>query len=225
MTAHTLPLPSERAPLQGPDGRPRRGGPRRSDQGKPGGPWFSLSWWLRTQLLRLLLLFGLAVAGGAAGQGVELVTLSTDRRDGALTLEFAARIVLPKVVEEALLQSVPVYFVAQAELRRSRWYWRDQRVARINRQWRLAYQPLTGNWRVSLAGINQSFPTLDEALASLSRSAGWRLAELAQLDNDDRYYVDFSYKLDTSQLPGPMQFGLGGGSDWAVGVQRSVRVE
>lgn len=220
MTALTQPLPSVRAPLQGPDGWPRQG-----CQARPAGRQLQGLRAGLLRLMRLLLLLCLVVAGGAAGQGVELATLSTDRRDGALTLEFSARIVLPKVVEEALLQSVPVYFVAQAELRRDRWYWRDQRVARISRQWRLAYQPLTGNWRVSLASINQSFQTLEEALASLSRSAGWRLAELAQLDPDSRYYVDFSYKLDTSQLPGPMQFGLGGGSDWAVGVQRSVRVE
>lgn len=173
-------------------------------------------------LLWLLLLLGSAPA---TAQGVELATLATERRDGALTLEFAARIVLPRAVEDALQQSVPVYFVAQAELRRNRWYWRDERVARVSRQWRLAFQPLTGNWRVGLAGINQTFNTLEEALAALSRSAGWRLVELAQLDADSSYYIDFSYRLDTSQLPGPMQFGLGGGSEWVVGVQRTLAID
>lgn len=181
---------------------------------------------LRALGLRLLLWLLVLVAGApAAAQGVELATLSAERRDGALTLEFAARIVLPRTVEDALQQSVPVYFVAQADLKRSRWYWRDERVARVSRQWRLAYQPLTGNWRVGLAGINQAYNTLDEALAALSRSAGWRLVDLAQLDPDSSYYIDFSYKLDTSQLPGPMQFGLGGGGEWAVGVQRTLRVD
>jgi Domain of unknown function (DUF4390) len=167
----------------------------------------------------------LAAVATASAQGVELVTLATDRRDGALTLEFAARVTLPKTVEDALRHGVPIYFVAQADLKRDRWYWRDERVARVTRQWRLAYQPLTGTWRVGLAGINQTHNTLEEALAVMSRSAGWRLAELAQVDPDSRHYVDFSYKLDTSQLPGPMQFGLGGGGEWAVGVERSVRVE
>lgn len=181
---------------------------------------------LRALGLRLLLwLLVLGAGAPAAAQGVELATLSAERRDGALTLEFAARIVLPRTVEDALQQSVPVYFVAQADLKRSRWYWRDERVARVSRQWRLAYQPLTGNWRVGLAGINQAYNTLDEALAALSRSAGWRLVDLAQLDPDSSYYIDFSYKLDTSQLPGPMQFGLGGGGEWAVGVQRTLRVD
>ncbi len=175
----------------------------------------------------LLAWFCLALSGAATAlaQGVELATLATDRRDGALTLEFAARVTLPKAVEDALQHGVPIYFVAQADLKRNRWYWRDERVARVTRQWRLAYQPLTGNWRVGLAGINQTFGTLEEALAVMSRSAGWRLADLAQIDADSRLYVDFSYRLDTSQLPGPMQFGLGGGGEWAVGVERSVRVD
>ncbi len=158
-------------------------------------------------------------------QGVELSTLSTSRTDGVLALEFAARLTLPKTVEDALQHGVPIYFVAQAELKRNRWYWRDERVARVTRQWRLAFQPLTGTWRVGLAGINQTHATLEEALAVMSRSAGWRLADLSQLDPDARYYVDFSYRLDTSQLPGPMQFGLGGDGPWAVGMQRNLRVD
>jgi hypothetical protein len=158
-------------------------------------------------------------------QGVELVTLRTSRDDGALSLEFAARLTLNRTVEDALQHGVPVYFVAQAELKRSRWYWRDERIARVSRQWRLAYQPLTGTWRVGLAGINQTYPTLGEALVAISRSAGWRLADLAQVDGDSRHYIDFSYRLDTSQLPGPMQFGLAGQGDWALGVERTLRLD
>jgi hypothetical protein len=161
----------------------------------------------------------------AAAQGVELAMLRTSRDEGALNLEFAARLTLPKTVEDALQHGVPMYFVAQAELRRSRWYWRDERVARVSRSWRVAYQPLTGTWRVGLAGINQTYLTLPEALVAVSRSAGWRLADLSQVDADSRHYVEFSYRLDTSQLPGPMQFGLAGQGDWSVGVERTLRLD
>jgi hypothetical protein len=98
-------------------------------------------------------------------------------------------------------------------------------VARVQRSWRVAYQPLTATWRVSLGGLNQNLPSLAEALASASRSAGWKLADLAQLDPDKSYYLEFSYRLDSSQLPGPMQFGLGGQGEWAVGVSRVIKVE
>jgi hypothetical protein len=87
-------------------------------------------------------------------------------------------------VEEALQRGVPVYFVAEASVLRSRWYWRDERVARVQRTWRLAFQPLTGTWRVGLGGLSQTYATLDEALAAVARIAGWKLAELSQLDPD-----------------------------------------
>jgi hypothetical protein len=161
----------------------------------------------------------------ASAQGVELATLQVARAEGSLDLEFAARVTLPRPVEEALLRGVPLYFVAEATLLRSRWYWRDERVARVSRSWRVAYQPLTGTWRVGLVGgLNQTFPTLAEALGSASRSTSWKLADLSQLD-DKGYYLQFSYRLDTTQLPGPMQFGLGGQGDWAVGASRTLKVE
>jgi len=180
------------------------------------GLWLLLVWsWLALSL----------APAPVAAQGVDLVSLRTNRDDGSLSLEFSVRLTLNRTVENALQYGVPVYFVAQAELKRSRWYWRDERIARVTRQWRLAYQPLTGTWRVGLAGINQTYPTLSEALVAVSRSAGWRLADLSQVDSDSRHYIDFSYRLDTSQLPGPMQFGLAGQGDWALGVERTLRLD
>lgn len=172
-----------------------------------------------------VLVGGLLSAAPASAQSVELAALQVQRAEGGLNLDFTARVNLPKAVEDALQRGVPIYFVAEAQLLRNRWYWRDERVARVSRTWRLAYYPLTSVWRVSLGGLNQSFPTLGEALAIASRSSAWKLAELAPLDNDKGYYLEFSYKLDTTQLPGPMQFGLGWQGDWAVGVQRVLRVE
>ena len=172
-----------------------------------------------------LVLAMLVLPPPAQAQGVELLTLRTSRDETALNLEFAARVTLPRAVEDALQRGVPLYFVAEAQLLRSRWYWRDERVARVSRSWRVAFQPLTSSWRVGLGGLNQSYPSLAEAMASVSRSGGWKLADLAALDLDKSHYVEFSYRLDSSQLPGPMQFGLGGQGDWAVGVSRSVKVD
>ena len=178
-------------------------------------------------LLRALVaVLWLLVSAPASSQGVDVPTLATFRSEGTLALEFTVRLTLPRAVEEALQRGVPIYFAAEAQLLRNRWYWRDERVARVSRSWRLAYQPLTGFWRVSLGGLNQTYPSLAEALAVATRSTNWKLADLSQLDPDKSYYVEFSYKLDTTQLPGPMQFGLGSqGGDWAVGASRVLKVD
>jgi hypothetical protein len=180
---------------------------------------------LQRVLAVLAALAVLLAAPAARAQGVELLTLQTSKFDGTLNLDFVARVTLPKAVEDALQRGVPVYFAAEAQMFRNRWYWRDERVARVSRSWRLAYRPLTSDWRVSLGGLNQTYATMAEALTAVSRSGGWKLVDLAQLDADKSFYVEFSYRLDTSQLPGPMQFGLGGGGDWAVGANRFIKVE
>jgi hypothetical protein len=181
----------------------------------------------RRRLLAWICLAALALPAlpPARAQGIDLVALALQRQDGALTLDFNARLQLSRTVQDALERGVPIYFIAEATVLRSRWYWRDERVARASRTWRLAFQPLTSTWRVGLGAIGQSYATLPEALSAVTRLSGWKLAELSQIDPDARHYVEFSFRLDTTQLPGPMQIGLTGQADWVLRVERTLRVE
>ena len=91
----------------------------------------------------------------------------------------------------------------------------------------MSFQPLTSTWRISQGGLGQSFPSLAEAMAAMTRSTGWRIAEARDVEPDGRHYIEFSWRLDTTQLPRPMQIGLGGiggASEWSLGVERSVKV-
>jgi hypothetical protein len=170
--------------------------------------------------------FGLLAgfSGRAAAQGVELPTIAAKRQDGGVVLDFIANLTLSKAVEDALRRGVPVYFVAEAVVKKPRWYWRDDRVARVSRSWRLSYQPLTSAWRVSLGAFSQSYPSLEEALTTVTRIAHWRIAD-AGIDPTDKYYVDFTFYLDSSQLPRPMQLDLGAQAEWHLGVERTISVE
>lgn len=182
--------------------------------------------WRGGMLALLLLCGGLWPLAASQAQGIELTTLKAERSEDSLTLSFSTAYELPKPVEDALVKHLlPVYFVAEATVFRSRWYWRDQKVAKVNRSWRLTWQPLTGKYRVSLGILSQTYPTLGEALASMRSVSGWRVAELSQLDDDGKYYLEFSYKLDTSQLPKPMQIGLGLPEGWAISVTRSMGID
>ncbi len=157
--------------------------------------------------------------------GVEVQTLRLRREDGAVLLDFDLRVHLPAAVEDALNRGVPLYFQATAALFRPRWYWRDARVARVERQWRLSYQPLTGVYRVSLGSIAQNHARLEDALTAVSRLGRWQVADGGQAEAGERHYAEFSWKLDISQLPRPMQFGLGSGTEWSLGVERTLRLE
>jgi hypothetical protein len=114
----------------------------------------------------------LLAAPPARADAVQLVALEVARTDDGVLLDFTTRFALPRTVEDALQKGVPLHFVAQADLYRSRWYWRA-----------------------------------------------------AQLEEGASYYIEFSYRLDTSQLPRPMQIGLAGQADWNLSVERTLRLE
>jgi hypothetical protein len=175
-----------------------------------------VGWLLGLSLLLILL------PAPARAADIQLVSLDVARTSEGVELGFSARFQLPPAVEEALRKGVPLHFTARAELYKSRWLWRDSRVASAERTWRLAWQPLTDTYRVSFAGLNQNFDTLHEALAALRGAARWKIADASELEADGGYYVEFSYRLDTDELPRPMQIGLAGEADWNLSVERTL---
>ena len=165
-----------------------------------------------------------ALPAAAQNAPPEVISFELTRNEEGLQLAFVLAFDLPRGVEEALQKGVPLYFVAQAEVFRDRWYWRDRRVALAERTWRVAFQPLTRKYRVSFGGLNQSFDSLADALVAVRRVGSWRLAEAGAMEGTG-HYVEFSYWLDTSLLPRPLQIGLGGQADWNLKVDRVQRID
>jgi hypothetical protein len=147
------------------------------------------------------------------------------RNQEGLHVSFALRFDLPRDVEDALQKGVPLYFVAEAELYRDRWYWRDRRINTTSKVWRVAYQPLTRKYRVTFGGLNQNFDRLDDALAAVRRVSDWKVAEASQVQPGSGHYLELSYRLDTTLLPRPMQIGIGGQPEWTLLVEKFHRVD
>lgn len=181
----------------------------------------SMVLWCRGVLLLAALL---GILGTSQAVEPELTNFELVSNDEGVLLSYAVNIELSRSVDDALSKAVPLYFVAEAEVFRNRWYWRDQRVAHAVRVWKIVFQPLTSAYRVTFGGLSQNFSSREEALTSISRGARWKIAEPGQLSAGNSHYLEFSYRLDTSLLPRPMQIGLGGQSEWALSVQRTQRV-
>ncbi len=168
-----------------------------------------------------------AALAGAAAPAAAAATLSNfdiTRDEDGLHLSYAVDFELGHSVDDALMKSVPLFFVAEAEVFRDRWYWRDRRVAQAVRTWRIVYQPLTSTYRVTPAGgLSQSYATRAEALGTINRASNWRIAEPGQLE-DGSHYVEFQFRLDTTQLPRPMQIGISGEPDWQLSLKRTQRI-
>lgn len=161
----------------------------------------------------------------ARAAGVELSAFELVHNDEGVTLNYSVDFELPRGAEEALNKAVPLYFVAEAEIYRDRWYWRDKRVASATRVWRIVYQPLTSNYRVTFGGLSQTYPTRSEALTAMRRGVNWKIADASQLEVGGSHYLEFNFRLDTSLLPRPMQIGIGNAPDWSLQVERFQRFD
>ncbi len=167
---------------------------------------------------------------------IEVSPLRLERSSSALLLSTTLNFELPSAVGDALLKGVAVFFVAEAEIYRERWYWVDKRVAGVQRHMRLAFHPLTRRWRLAVSSavinpnglgvaLSQSFDTLEDALAAVQRISSWQIAELVDLAPGATHRLDFRFRLDVSQLPRPLQIGTLGQSDWALSTSLSQRLE
>lgn len=164
---------------------------------------------------------------------VELSQWEVERTSEEVAVTAQLQFELTSAVEDALLKGVPVYFRAEADILKERWYWYDKTLVSASRHYKLAFQPLTRRWRLSVGtgagasagqglALSQSFDSLSAALSSIKRIARWRVAAASDLDPAVKYRLDFRFQLDVSQLPRPFQIGVMGHSDWDVGVSRSV---
>jgi Domain of unknown function (DUF4390) len=175
-------------------------------------------------LLPAASLAALAGSAPAAAAETELTAFDVIRDEDGVFLNYAVDFELGKGPEDALAKSVPLFFVAEAEIFRDRWYWRDRRLAHTVRVWKIVLQPLTSTYRVTTpGGLSQNYPTRAEALAAISRSTRWRIAEPGQLE-DGRHCLEFNYRLDITLLPRPMQIGISGQPDWQRAVKRTQRI-
>lgn len=186
-------------------------------------------------LLRGILAFVACVVMACAGpvvQAAEVTQLRMERSDDSVYLSAAVRFELPMVVEDALLKGIPMFFVAEADIYRDRWYWYDKRVTTATRTMRLAFQPLTRRWRLNIlpgaisvtglrASLSQNYDSLPEAMAAIQRISRWRIADAAEIDAASRHNVEFRFRLDLSQLPRPFQIGVAGQRDWTIAVEDS----
>ena len=187
--------------------------------------------WLSGACLGVLLAWAAAPASAT-----EITQLRVERGEDGVHLSALVRFDLPPVVEDALLKGIPMFFVVEADIYRDRWYWTDPRVASAARTIRVAYQPLTRRWRVNIASgliassaglratLNQNYETLPEALSAIQRVARWKIADAGDVDPEASYKLDFSFRLDLSQLPRPFQIGVAGQRDWNISAQVKDRL-
>lgn len=168
--------------------------------------------WRNLSLALLLALWAAIAAAGSIEPLRGAVALGDDGY--ALSAEFAVD--LGPRLEEAVSRGVPLYFNLEFTLSHARWYWADEHVAGRVVAYRLAYNALTRQYRLSVGGLHQGFATLAEALQVLSRVAALPVADKGALKIGETYSAALRLSLDRNQLPKPFQVDAIANKDWQV---------
>jgi hypothetical protein len=174
-------------------------------------------------------------AARADPHNAEVVQLRVAQIDNSVYLDAVVQFDLSPLVAKALEKGIAIYFVAEAEVYRSRWWWTDSRVGQAARYMRLSYQPLSRRWRLNMsplpitnagygALLNQYYDTLDDALNAVKRMGHMRLSDADAIGDDALHTVMFRFQLDTSQLPRPFLIGAADQSEWNIKAERNARL-
>ena len=134
-------------------------------------------------------------------------------------LQFDVLFELNPRLEEVVSRGVPLYFVAEFELTRPRWYWFDEDLATRTLTYRLSYHALTRQYRLATGPLYQNFPTLESALKTMSRVRSWTVAERGILKTGADYQARLRFRLDLAQMPKPFQVSAIGDKDWNFGTE------
>ena len=169
---------------------------------------------LRCWLFVLALL--LPVVGWAAEIDISAQQIAAGEDGYVLSADFNFE--LNQRLEETVTKGVVLYFVADFELSRPRWYWLDEKMVSRSQTYRLSYHALTRQYRLSTGALHQSFSTLTEALRMLAHLRNWVVVDKSDkaVHAGEPYQAALRLRLDIAQLPRPFQMSALGNKDWSL---------
>ncbi|MGH8710423.1 MAG: DUF4390 domain-containing protein [Burkholderiales bacterium] len=173
----------------------------------------------RWRRLACAFLFGLALAPGSLfAEGIQVRSAKLDMDTDGYRLNADFDISFTHTLEDALNKGVALYFVTEFELARPRWYWFDQKVVELRQQFKLSYNALTRQYRLSVGvgTLYQNYATLEEAVNVMSQLHNRLVADKDALQKGQKYAAALRMKLDLSQLPKPFQVNALASNDWTL---------
>ncbi len=192
-------------------------------------------------LLGVTLLAGLCAATAHA-EGIFVNKAEVRLSGDGYHLSAVYDIGLNHEVQLALSRGIPLYFVGEFSLTRSRWEWLDtvqqtmsrgvqrifvnkpttthwswldKEIFKSEQSTKLSYNVLTQRYRISRGTLFQNFASLEEALNMLSRQGSAAIpADL--MNKNGKYMAAVRLRLDITQLPKPLQVNVLTSSDWSL---------
>jgi hypothetical protein len=153
-----------------------------------------------------------------AGRADTIPTVSASLRvdEGEVLLSAEFDFSLTPALEQALEKGIPLYFTIEFELVRTRWLWFSEKVAEWSITYRVSYNSLTRQYRVSSGPLGQTFESLDDVQRFIGHVASRPVARVDELAKGVRHEAAVREKLDVNQLPKPFQVNALASRDWQL---------
>ena len=136
--------------------------------------------------------------------------------EGEVLLNAEFEFTLNPTLEEALQRGVPLYFTLDFELTRGRWYWFDEKFSQTSLTYRVSYNALTRQYRVSSGLLAQTLGSLEEVERYIGRVTSRPVARSDGLAKGMRYDASIRLRLDVNQLPKPFQVNALASREWTL---------
>jgi hypothetical protein len=169
-----------------------------------------------TILIRLAFIVLIAwIIGAARADTIPSKAAELRLEEDHYVLDAEFDLALNPTLEEACVRGVPLYFIVEFDLWRPRLLWLDDLVTSHATTYRLSYNSLTRQYRLSTGGaFYQNLATLEEATRAISRVRGRSVIDKAALQKGVRYEAQVRLRLDVTQLPKPFQISALTSRDW-----------
>lgn len=170
----------------------------------------------RLLVAALLLAAGLPPGARAADPALYVRSSELSLAADGWYLDAAFHLVLGEVLEDALAKGVALTFVTEFALRAERWYMWDKTVAEFEQSYRLTFNTLTRQYRVSAGAFTQNVDSLGEALLLLAQVRSRFIVGRDQLEAGREYAARLRMRLDTAALPKPFQLNAIASKGWSL---------
>lgn len=158
----------------------------------------------------------LCCSGLSHAEGIQVKSAEIELVEDAYVLNADFDISFSAALEDAVSKGVPLHFIMEFEIVRPRWYWFDEKPVGLTQQYKLSYNALTRQYRMTIGTLYQNFPTFQDMIRVLGRIRGKSIGDKSLLPRGTRYEAALRLRLDASQLPKPFQVNALASHDWSL---------
>ncbi len=145
-----------------------------------------------------------------AAEVIEITRAKIESFEDGYRLDTIFDFDLNQELELAVQHGVPLTFKTEIALTRPRWYWKDERAVSISQTTKISYDVFTRQYQVLVkidnrGSVQQSYPTLEDAMLMIHRPSRWLIARRGQLKPGETYNVTLRMFMDLERLSKPIQ--------------------